>query len=144
MNGQWMTEDGRRKAEGRWLWALLVVVMAAMGITAWAAGTASSAVNVTFVWDAPVNQSYTGLVYRIYSTTNVALPTNTWPLLTVVTNPTPINGGAQLSYATPIVPGAWFFTMTASNFWGESFFSVAAATPPPAPQLNNLVLQRGP
>jgi len=124
--------------------ALVWLGLAGLVQGATAAGTATNAVNVTFVWDAPANQSYTGLVYRIYSSTNVALPTNSWPLLAVVTNPVPINAGAQLSYSVPLVPGAYFFTMTSSNFWGASFFSEAAATPPPVPQLNNLTLQRGP
>lgn len=102
---------------------------------------AGQSVPIALVWDNPGPVS-TSLVYRVYYTTNIASPTNQWPLLATIPNPTPINGGAQLSWTNAMPPGAYFFTMTSSNLWGTSFFSQAAATPPAPPILNNLSIQK--
>lgn len=86
---------------------------------------------MVLIWD---NATPKPDVWFAYYTTNVTLPTNQWPLLAVITNPVPINGGAQLAYTNYLVPGAYFFTMTASNFWGSSPFSGAVGVPQPLPQ----------
>lgn len=102
---------------------------------------AGQTVSIALIWDNP-GPSYTGLVYRVYYTTNIASPTNQWPLLATIPNPSLINGGAQLAWTNAMTPGAYFFTMTSSNLWGTSFFSQAAATPPAPPLLNNLNIQK--
>lgn len=102
---------------------------------------AGQTANIALIWDNP-GPGYSGLVYRVYYTTNIAVPTNQWPLLATITNATPINGGAQLSWTNSMTPGVYFFTMTSSNLWGTSFFSQAAATPPAPPLLNNLNIQK--
>jgi len=82
--------------------------------------------TITFAWDAPSNQAWTGLTYRIYYTTSLATPTNQWPLLTVVTNAVQVGNQLYSTNTLPLAPGNYFFTMTASNSWYgvgvESFF----------------------
>ena len=104
------------------------------------AAAPTNTVPIVLAWDNPTNSS---LVYRIYFTTNVATPTNQWPLLATVTNPVVLNGGASLAWTNYLVPGTYFFTMTSSNLWGTSFFSAAASSPPAPPLLNNLSLLPG-
>lgn len=90
-------------------------------------GPATNSVMVYFYWDAQPAAS--NVDWRIYYTTNVATPTNQWPLFTLVTNAVTI--GSRVYSTNSIVPGTYFFTVTASNFWsGETPFSVAAASGP--------------
>ena len=105
-------------------------------------GAGTNPVPVMLEWDTPTTDNYTNLLYRLYGTTNLSLSMSNWPMISVVTNPIPTNNGAQLFFSIPIVPGAWFFTMTASNFWGESPFSNVAPTPPVPALLNNLRISR--
>lgn len=122
--------------------AIASALLLMLGLAARAAAPTNT-VPIALVWDDP-GPTQTGLVYRVYWTTNITTPTNQWPLLALVTNPVSINSGKQLAYTNSFVPGVYFFTMTASNIWGAgSFFSSAAATPPPPPQLFNLGLLPG-
>lgn len=106
---------------------------------------AQSAVPVGLVWNNPGPQ-YTNLVYNIYWTTNITVPTNLWAKF--ATNITPVvysNNVNQYAFWTNLTPGAYFFTATAvDKFWGlESFFSQAAGTPQPltTPLLNLTVVR---
>lgn len=98
--------------------------------------------TVTLIWNTPTDQPWQNLTYRLYGTTNLTLPSAQWPLLQVITNPTPSASGTNLAYSISIQPGAWYFTMTASNMWGESPFCVPAATPPVPSILNNLQITK--
>jgi len=103
---------------------LLLVFMAAM-LPARAAVVVPGVLftNVTLAWDYPSNELSTNLVFKLYSTTNVALPMTNWPLVKTIV-------GTNLTTPFPMQPGMRLFVMTASNFWGESTFSPVAATPP--------------
>lgn len=92
--------------------------------------------TVTLQWDQyPTNQITPDLILKIYSSTNATAPLSTWPLIATV-NPT--NTTATL----PIDTHQRFYTMTASNWFGESNFSVVAATV--APPRSDLSLRIGP
>lgn len=90
--------------------------------------------NVTLAWDPyPTNQISPDLVLKVYSSTNATAPLSTWPLLTTV-NPT------NSTVTLPTDAQQRFFVMTASNWWGESFFSNVTNTPPTLRLTNNLRL----
>jgi hypothetical protein len=121
--------------------ALVLLFAAFFGIGA----TPTNTVPIVLVWDNPGPQFAfpSTITYRVYWTTNIATPTNQWPLLATVTNPVSINSGTQLAWTNAMVPGVYFFTMTSSNLWGTTPFCAAAMSPPPAPLLNNLGLLPG-
>lgn len=82
--------------------------------------------------------------FKVYQTTNVALALTNWTVLTNVsalasagTNTWPTN--SCLAYVTP---GSYFFTVTASNFWGESIPAPPASTPAPVGNVTNTVIKR--
>jgi hypothetical protein len=80
--------------------------------------------NVTLVWDYPAAELSPDLTFKLYYTTNVALPTASWSLYTNVV-------GTNLHLDVPITSQARWFTLTASNVIGEGDFSNAALTAPP-------------
>ena len=77
--------------------------------------------NITLSW---TDQNPPGAVqsFQIYSTTNAALPIASWPLLKSVP-------GNVTSTNLTVAPGVNFFAAKASNFWGQTDFSVAVSTP---------------
>lgn len=89
--------------------------------------------NGTLHWSYPTNELSTNLLFKIYSTTNISAPISTWPLyLTVV--------GTNTQAVFPINAEQRFFSVTASNWHGESPFSNVASTPPPPRHENDLRL----
>lgn len=76
--------------------------------------------DISLAWDYPESEK-TNVVFRVYSSTNITIPLNQW---TVITNVTGTN-----FVRLKVVPGVNYFTMTASNFWGESIFSEVVSTP---------------
>lgn len=89
---------------------------------------------LTLRWDFPTNK-LEGITFKIYYTTNLATPKTNWTVLGTTTN---------LFFSTPIAPGAYFFSVTASNLWGEGDFSNVASTPPviEAGDVKNLTIGR--
>lgn len=87
--------------------------------------------NVTLMWDKyPTNQISPDLILKVYSSTNLAIPLSNWPLVAIV-NPT------NVTVTLPLDGNQRFYTMTASNWYGEGNFSVVAATvAPPRSDLN--------
>ena len=87
--------------------------------------------NVTLQWDKyPTNQISPDLILKVYSSTNLAIPLSSWPLVATV-NPT------NVTVTLPIDAHQRFYVMTASNWWGESDFGNVASTPaPPRSDLN--------
>ena len=85
--------------------------------------------KVTLVWDYPVSEMTTNLTFKVYSSTNIIIPLTNWVVLTNIV-------GTTNSVKVQITPGACFFYVTASNFWGESNPSNVASTPvlPRSPQ----------
>ncbi len=80
--------------------------------------------NATLRWTYPTNELSTNLLFKLYSTTNISSPVSTWPLFVTVM-------GTNTQVTIPIVTEQRFFTMTASNWHGESVFSNVASIPPP-------------
>ena len=85
-------------------------------------------------WSYDTNELSTNLTFNFYETTNVALPMSQWPMLTNV-------AGTNLTVDIDIVPGAHFFVMTASNFWGESDVSSPVVLTPTLPHSVNSSLK---
>lgn len=76
--------------------------------------------DISLSWDYPESER-TNVVFRVYSSTNVTIPLSQWKVMTNVT--------ATNFVRLKVVPGVNYFTMTASNFWGESTFSEVVSTP---------------
>ena len=77
--------------------------------------------NITLQWSAP-NPAENITSFWIYSTTNATLPMASWPLL--------LSAPGNVTNANvTVVPGANFFVIRSSNFWGLSDFSMATNTP---------------
>jgi hypothetical protein len=89
---------------------------------------------VTLAWDYPAAE-LKGTAFNIYHSQDPALPLNQWQKVASVQE----TNLCRLS----IVPGAHFFTATASNFWGESQFSNIASTPAVPRSDGNLRIRRG-
>lgn len=91
----------------------ILFLLVALSITAQPRSTA------TLTWDYPTNE-LASVRFNLYSSTNVALPASTWPLLTNVSG---------TNVVVQINPGQCFYFCTASNEFGESIPSnVATAT----------------
>lgn len=68
----------------------------------------------------------TNLWFRLFAHTNIAEPMANWPLIAVI-------NGTNRQAKVQLAPGHYWFTMTASNWWGESVFSnVAEVYGPPS------------
>ena len=78
--------------------------------------------SITLAWNYPANQLSTGLVFRVYSSLDITTPLQNWTVLTNVV-------GTNLFVTLSVQPGARYFSLTASNLWGESDFSNVASTP---------------
>jgi DNA-binding CsgD family transcriptional regulator len=66
----------------------------------------------------------------LFATTNVALPTNQWPVFVYLPKPVPVASN-YYEFRTNLTPANWFFVGAFTNaFWANnSFFSNTAATP---------------
>lgn len=87
-------------------------------------GEGSVKTNLTLAWDYPTNQFDTNLVFILRYTTNAAISITNWPVIQVI-------NGSNRQTTVAMSPSVAFFVMTASNLWGEGFFSNVAAVPPP-------------
>jgi len=108
---------------------LLSVGVALVAGNTWASPgqLATNTVPIYFTW--PNQPGVSNVTWRAYWSTSLTVPTNQWPLFSVLTNPV-VNGSLfAWTNTTGVPPGTYFFTMTGSNFWtGETFFSDAAIT----------------
>jgi hypothetical protein len=98
---------------------------------------AAEAAEVRLQWDYPTNDLSEDLWFNLYSTTNIAAPLSTWPMVT--------NFVGTSTVATVSVP--WgekrFFTVIASNYWGEfSAFSNVTNTPAATTNITNLKIMK--
>lgn len=121
--------------------APLFLLTAALVIRVLAAGTNTQ--NVVLAWNDTNNfkAGITSMTYRVYGSTNVGLPMASWSALATVRS---TNVGTNaISVSLPVIPGAWFFTVTASNFW-ESDFPPAVSTPPVPTAITNLGIKPEP
>lgn len=100
---------------------ILLIILAVL--SADGAPPGSLRTNITLQIDYPTNQLSTNLVFKIYSTTNLALAVSSWPLEKTFV-------GTNTTFTLPIIASQRFYVMTSSNWWGESDFSNVAQTPP--------------
>lgn len=75
---------------------------------------------VRLSWDYPPEE-LTNITFRVKWSTVITTPATNWITIVTTTNTTAI---------VDVPRGVNFFACTASNFWGESFFSNIASTPP--------------
>ena len=80
--------------------------------------------NVTLAWNYPDADATNVHAFRLYSSTNIALPLTNWTVIATIP-------GTNRTVTLPIQPPQRFYTITASNWWGESPFSNVAATEKP-------------
>lgn len=104
--------------------SILTAVLGA-GLVAGAYLLASAAipagpVGIRIHWDYPPEE-IAGTTFRIYRSPKAAVPDITWELAAVVTGQTNVN--------LTVSPGRSYYSVTASNFWGEGNFSSVASTP---------------
>lgn len=103
---------------------VFILLFLLIWIAAKAAGPGATRNSVTLAWDYPTNELSTNLLFKVYSHTNITVPLTNWTVLTNVV-------GTNLNVAIPMNAQQRFFYVTASNYWGESFPSNVAGTPPP-------------
>ena len=87
----------------------------------------AGAVPVTLCWDAPPCQVD---LYKVYQAPKVEGPFVF------------IGGTTNTSYYLDLTPGAYFWYVTASNYWGESGPSNVTNTPAPTPRVDGLKVTR--
>lgn len=87
------------------------------------AGPGTVKTNVTLTADYDTNSISADLSFNLYHSTNIALPTGSWPVLTNVLYPACMVNGTNVQIVLPILPGQHFYLLTASNSFGESAFS---------------------
>lgn len=122
----------------------LLLLLFLSGIS-YAAGPNTNSVPIVLVWNNPGPQ-YSNLTYRVYTSTNAALPLNQWSPQVVTPVAFQTNSLAWTNSLLPYAPQS-FFTVTWSNaLWRtESPFSNVAAPDllPPFGQAFNLQLIPG-
>jgi len=87
--------------------------------------------NITFEWQ----YTDTNIVdaFYIHYSPDLNTPLTNWPVLAVApaTQSSYTNYVVNTNFTVPILPGAYFFYVTASNFWGESMPSNSTNVPGP-------------
>lgn len=61
-------------------------------------------------------------LFVLYHSTDLTVPLTNWPVYTTIP-------GTNRLFTITIEPGVHFFTMTASNFWGQSDFFPTVSLP---------------
>jgi hypothetical protein len=79
--------------------------------------------NVTLTWLTNVNTPSPDFIYKLYSTTNLSVSLTNWPIYATFS-------GTNTGITLPIDSNQRWFVLTASNWWGETFFSNVTNTPP--------------
>jgi hypothetical protein len=88
--------------------------------------------TVTLTWDYDPNAVTSDSVFKLYSSTNVALPFTNWtPVGTV-------SGTIRTITVSNIAAQQCWFAVTFSNWWGESLPSNIAGTPQIPGAVSNL------
>jgi hypothetical protein len=83
------------------------------------AAVVAPAPKITLSWNYPADRLSADLTFKIYHSTDLAVPMKDW---TVVTNVV----GTSLSAKLPMAPGPHFFTVTAADSSGESDFATTS------------------
>lgn len=90
--------------------------------------------SVSLTWDYDTNNVPD--VFKLYTSTNLALPTTNWTLVGSV------SGAIQNISITNINQQQQWFFVTASNWWGESDPSNIAGIPQPPSVVGNLQISK--
>lgn len=85
----------------------------------------------------------TNTVFKVYGTTNLTQNITNWPTVATFTTWSSFTNGTTITYSNSFFspPAASFFSMTSSNFWGESSFTTPVSVPNPAQTPGSLGLQ---
>ena len=128
-----------------------VVISFTMAGLSWAASQLVK--PVVLLWNYPTNGITDDMVFSLHSHTNSGAMLEEWPVATSVpvTNwysnsvcIAPVSGTNYVFSTTNMtLPGAQFFYVTASNWWGESDPSNVLGLPAAAVQPQGLKAQRG-
>ena len=86
----------------------------------------TNAVDVKLSWSYPTNELI-GTSFKLYNSTDVTIPLANWVVFTNVLEKTNV--------IVKLVPNKYFFSIRASNFWGDGPFSTVLVTLS-APQTN--------
>ena len=109
----------------------LFIAITSLTLLAWT--PPPSTVQLTLEWDYPTNEVASIEMFRVYSSTNIAIPLSSWTVLASIggTNSIVSTNGTNAICRLPftIVPAQRFFSVTASNVWFESDFSDVLSTP---------------
>ena len=76
--------------------------------------------NATLTADWDTNVTSADLVFKVYTSSDVASPLTNWTVLTNVSWPGCMTNGTNIVVNVPLTPGQHYYFMTASNWWGES------------------------
>lgn len=97
------------------------------------AGAAVAGTNrpVTLLWDYPLAEQTTNIVFVLHATNLLSAPLTNWPIAAVVP-------GTNTTVTLPSAQGWQFFYVTASNDWGESDPSNTVGLQTPRPPTNLL------
>src|SRR4051812_25930684 len=90
-----------------------MILVGFVGVALAAAGTRP----VTLLWDYPPEEM-NQVVFYVHHSTDPTVPVSAWPVIGSMAG----TNRASIS----VVPGPNYFAVSASNFWGEVFSSVAS------------------
>jgi hypothetical protein len=107
------------------------------------AGVVVGPTSVTFAWN-PQPGLDTNASYNLYGSNNLTVPLSQWPLLSNIPAVTVsgTNSWPTTNLTVVMTPSAFFFYLTASNFWGESGPSNVAGTPVVPNAVSNVSIHR--
>lgn len=82
-------------------------------------------------------------VFKLYRTQNLALPLTNWVLVSTVPGTTTVgtNTFTTTNAFDSVIPGAYFWTVTESNFWGETVPGNVPSSPPPVGTVTNTTVK---
>lgn len=130
----------------------ILALIAAVSLSAFALILPNPA-PLKLTWDYPTNAFTPDLTFNLYSHTNPAIPLSNWVKVAMFSatnwhsNSVPIAPvtGTNFSFTVTnmVMPGAQFYYVTVSNFWGESTNTNILGLPPLPAQGENLRAARG-
>jgi hypothetical protein len=110
-------------------------------------------VPITLLFDYPTNAASSDLTFIIHQSADVSLAITNWPVAATVPASSFQSNGAWTAPVTTsnytfkvtfnVLPAAYFWYATASNFWTEGYPSNVLTSPPPALAITNLMIRRG-
>lgn len=105
---------------------LLLALALALSLVTVPAAEFTNARPVFLEWNYPAEDLTPTLVFYVHTNGSLAVPVESWPVATVVTNAAAFNSVPAL-----LTPPRCYFVICASNEWGRSDFSDVLASVPP-------------